>query len=62
MLKAVIAVTGLVVVISAAAGVGSKLASGKGEAEFMTGPRISPQQIMLKFDKTQPADEVKDLI
>ena len=62
MLKSVIAVTGLIVVISAAAGIGSKLASGKGELEFMAGPRIAPLEFMSRFDMTQPADAIKDLI
>ncbi len=60
MLKVAIALTSLVVVVSAAIGIGSKLASGKSEIEFVSGPRISPLEIMLKFDMSQPAEEIKD--
>jgi hypothetical protein len=62
MLKAALAVTGIVVVVSIAAGVGSKLASGKSDFESTTGVRISPFEIMLKFDMTRPAEEIRDLI
>jgi len=62
MLKPIMAITGLIVVISVAAGVGSKLATGKGGVEFMAGPRIDPMEFMLRFDIAQPADEIKDLI
>jgi hypothetical protein len=62
MLKAVLAVTGLVLVTSVAAGIGSKLASSKPQVEFVPGPAISPMDMMLKFDMTQPAVEIKDLI
>jgi hypothetical protein len=62
MLKATLAVTGIVVAVAIAAGIGSKLASGRNDVEFMAGSRISPLEIMLKFDMTQPAEEIKDLI
>ncbi len=60
MLKTIIALTSLVVVVTVAAGIGSKLASGKNQVEFVAGPPISPQEIMLKFDMSQPAVEIKD--
>ena len=62
MLKATLAVAGLVVAVSVAAGIGSKLASGKSNVESWTGDRISPLEIMLKFDMSQPAEVIKDLI
>jgi hypothetical protein len=62
MLKAALAITCLVVVISVAAGVGSKMATGNSNIELMSGAQISPIEMMLKFDMTLPADEVKDLI
>ena len=61
MLKAGIVVASLIVVVTVAAGIGSKLASGKSET-WTGGARISPHEIMLKFDMTQPADEVKNPI
>jgi hypothetical protein len=62
MLKATRAVTGIVVAVAIAAGIGSKLASGKSDFKSTIGSRISPLEIMLKFDMTQPAEEIKDLI
>jgi hypothetical protein len=61
-LKAAIVLTSLAVVVTVAAGIGSKLASGKVQLESPAGPRISPMEIMLKFDMGQPADEIQDLI
>jgi hypothetical protein len=38
------------------------LASSKPQVEFVPGPAISPMDMMLKFDMSQPAVEIKDLI
>jgi hypothetical protein len=62
MLKVALAVTGLVFVVAVAAGVGSKLASGESDIKSPTGARISPSEIMLKFDMTRPTEEIRDLI
>jgi hypothetical protein len=62
MLKGTLAVTGIVVAVAIAAGIGSKLASGKSDVKITTWSRISPFEIMLKFDMTRPAEEIKDLI
>ena len=60
MLKAALAVTGLAVGLSVAVAVGSKFASGKGDAPFVSAATISPHEIMLHFDMTKPADEIRD--
>ena len=62
MVKAVIAVGGLAVSLSIAIVIGSQLASGRGDVELTSGVRISPYEIMLKFDATQPPDDIKDFI
>ena len=62
MVKAVIAVGGLAVSLSMAIVIGSHLASGRGDVELTSGARISPYEIMLKFDATQPQDDIKDFI
>jgi hypothetical protein len=61
MLKAALAVTGLAVGLSVVA-IGSKFASGKGDAPFVSETTISPHEIMLHFDMTKPADEIRDYI
>ncbi len=62
MLKAALAVGGLAIGLSAAIGIGSKLATGKSQVDVLGGPSISPHEIMLHFDMKQPADEIKDYI
>ena len=62
MLKAALAVAGLAVGLSVAVAVGSKFASGKGDAAFVSETTISPHEIMLHFDMTKPADEIRDYI
>ena len=62
MLKAALAVTGLAVGLPVAVAVGSKFASGKGDAPFVSATTISPHEIMLHFDMTKPADEIRDYI
>jgi hypothetical protein len=62
MLKVALAVTGLAVGLSVAVAVGSKFASGKGDAPFVSATTVSPHEIMLHFDMTKPADEIRDYI
>jgi hypothetical protein len=61
MLKAGIVVASVIVVVTVAAGIGSKLASGKSDNRAWSAPRISPHEMMLKFDMTQPAEEVNPI-
>jgi hypothetical protein len=62
MLKAALAVSGLAVGLSVAVAVGSKFASGKSDAPFVSETTVSPLEIMLHFDMTKPADDVRDYI
>jgi hypothetical protein len=59
-LKVTVALTALVIVIGAAAAVGSKSASGT--SDFGLEARISPLEIMIKTGPMLPVHEVRDAI